>query len=84
MSYTLTQKSQVTIPKTMRLHLGIRPGESIDFEPLPDGRVAISPARPSIAPMTPDNPFRQCLGIGIAGQSTEDMLRETRGEDSMR
>jgi antitoxin PrlF len=84
MSYTLTLKSQVTIPKSMRLHLGVGPGESVDFEALADGRVAISPARPASAAAGAENPFRQFLGIGMAGLSTEEILRETRGEDCMR
>ncbi|MBI2664809.1 AbrB/MazE/SpoVT family DNA-binding domain-containing protein [Candidatus Woesearchaeota archaeon] len=29
---TLTQKSQVTIPKQFRLALGLRPGDDVDFE----------------------------------------------------
>ena len=84
MSYALTSKSQVTLPKNMRLHLGVRPGDAVDFEPLPDGRVAISSARPEHAKRPVDNPFRKFLGIGLAGMSTEDMLRETRGEGSLR
>jgi AbrB family looped-hinge helix DNA binding protein len=84
MGYTLTSKSQVTIPKSMRKHLGIQPGESIEFEPLPDGRVAISPANKVDTPGTAENPFRKFLGIGIAGLGTEAILRETRGEDSLR
>lgn len=84
MSYALTSKSQVTLPKNMRLHLGVRPGDAVDFEPLPDGRVAISPAQQQPAKLKAPNPFRKFLGIGIAGLSTEKILRETRGEDSMR
>lgn len=84
MGYALTSKSQVTIPKNMRLHLGIHPGESIEFEPLPDGRVAIFPARKVVTVPKSENPFRKFLGIGISGLSTEEILRETRGEDCMR
>lgn len=84
MSYALTSKSQVTLPKTMRLHLGVRPGETVDFEPLPDGRVAIVRARQASPTSTAKNPFRRFLGIGISGLSTEEILRETRGEDCMR
>lgn len=84
MGYALTSKSQVTIPKRMRAHLGIHPGESVEFMALPDGRVAIFPARPVAALSVAENPFRQFVGIGVAGLSTEEILRETRGEDSMR
>lgn len=84
MSYALTSKSQVTIPRTMRLHLGVRPGEAVDFEPLPDGRVAIVRARQAAPTAGAENPFRRFLGIGISGLSTEEILRETRGEDCLR
>jgi antitoxin PrlF len=88
MSYTLTSKGQVTIPKSMRLHLGIQQGDEVNFETLPNGRVAISPAdtKPSAkAKRAPEvNPFRQFIGTGIAGLRTEDILRETRGKDSLR
>jgi AbrB family looped-hinge helix DNA binding protein len=39
MSYTLTSKGQVTIPKSMRLHLGVQQGDEVNFETLPDGKV---------------------------------------------
>ena len=84
MGYALTSKSQVTLPKAMRLHLGVQPGAMVNFEALPDGRVAIFPMPKAKAPDVPENPFRQFLGIGIAGLSTEEILRETRGEDCLR
>ena len=37
MSYALTIKSQVTVPKAIRQHLHVQPGQEIDYEPLPDG-----------------------------------------------
>lgn len=82
MSYTLTQKSQVTVPKAVRQALGVEPGQSVDYEVLPDGRVlmvAAEPKRPE-----GENPFLQWIGTGILKQSTEEILRETRGEDCMR
>ena len=83
MSSALTRKSLVTLPKNMRLHLGLRPGDAVDFEPLPDGRVAITPAQQQQPKPKVVNPFRKFLGIGIAGLSTEKILREIRGRDSM-
>ena len=82
MSYALTQKSQVTVPKAVRLALGVGPGQAIDYEVLPDGRVIMVAAAPK--PSGNDNPFLKWLGTGILKQSTEDILRETRGEDCMR
>ena len=80
MSYALTVKSQVTVPKAIRQHLHLVPGQSIDYEPLPDGSVRITAAR------TPadDNPFLALVGIGIRREPTEEIMRETRGEDAMR
>ena len=65
MSYALTSKSQVTLPKNMRLHLGVRPGDAVDFEPLPDGRVAIAPAQQQPAKLKAANPFRKFIGIEL-------------------
>jgi antitoxin PrlF len=80
MSYALTVKSQVTVPKAIRQHLRLVPGQSIDYEPLADGSVRITAAK-----QTPeDNPFLAMVGIGIRRQPTEEIMRETRGEDSMR
>ncbi|MFP5405468.1 MAG: AbrB/MazE/SpoVT family DNA-binding domain-containing protein [Gammaproteobacteria bacterium] len=42
---TVTARGQVTLPKDVLQHLGIRPGEKIELDKLPDGRVALSAAR---------------------------------------
>lgn len=42
----LTAKGQATIPKAVREHLGLKPGDKVRFFPLPDGRVFILPVRP--------------------------------------
>jgi antitoxin PrlF len=41
MSNQITSKGQVTIPKKVRDFLGVKPGESVDFEPTADGRVVL-------------------------------------------
>jgi len=43
---TVTAKGQVTLRKDLLKHLGVRPGEQIEVEALPDGRVEIRAARP--------------------------------------
>ena len=43
MTPALTVKSQVTIPKAICNFLGLKPGERVRFEPIPAGRVAITP-----------------------------------------
>ena len=44
---TVTTRGQVTFRKDVLRHLGIRPGEKIDLEKLPDGRVILKAARPA-------------------------------------
>ncbi len=75
----LTVKSQVTVPKEIREFLGIGPGERLKFEPMADGRVAITPAQPRKR-AEPD-PFERMKGSGKAGVTTEKVMRATRGAD---
>ena len=44
---TVTTRGQVTFRKDVLQHLGIRPGEKIDLEKLPNGRVILKAARPA-------------------------------------
>jgi antitoxin PrlF len=80
MSYALTVKSQVTVPKAIRRHLQVGPGQKIDFEPLPDGSVRIVAVRDPFQ----ENVFRKWRGTGILKMPTEEILRETRGDECMR
>jgi AbrB family looped-hinge helix DNA binding protein len=43
---TVTSKGQVTLRKDLLKHLGVRPGEKVAVEKLPDGRVEIKAVRP--------------------------------------
>jgi AbrB family looped-hinge helix DNA binding protein len=43
---TVTARGQVTFRKDVLQHLGIHPGEKIELDKLPDGRVALRAARP--------------------------------------
>ena len=43
---TVTARGQVTFRKDLLRHLGIEPGEKIEVDKLPDGRVALRAARP--------------------------------------
>jgi AbrB family looped-hinge helix DNA binding protein len=47
MESALTVKGQATIPKAVREHLGLRPGDRIKFFFHPDGSVAILPKVPT-------------------------------------
>lgn len=44
---TVTERGQVTFRKDVLQHLGIRPGERIAVDKLPDGRVTLRAARPA-------------------------------------
>ncbi len=79
MAYALTSKSQVTVPKQVRKALNVGPGEEIDYLIEADGRVVIFPSRPGLD--TTGNPFLAMVGIGIRKRPTDDIMRETRGED---
>lgn len=43
---TLTVKGQATIPKTIREHLGLKPGDGVKFFVHPDGSVVLLPKVP--------------------------------------
>jgi AbrB family looped-hinge helix DNA binding protein len=45
---TLTSKGQTVIPKAIRDHLGLKPGDSLDFVVQDSGEVLIRPATEDI------------------------------------
>ena len=42
---TVTSKGQVTLKKELLQHLGVRPGQKIEVDTLPDGQLAVRAAR---------------------------------------
>lgn len=44
---TVTTRGQVTFRREVLRHLGVRPGEKVELDLLPDGRVALRAARPA-------------------------------------
>lgn len=44
-SLVVTMKGQVTLKRDLLQHLGIRPGERIDFDKLPGGELRVKAAR---------------------------------------
>ena len=75
MSTTVTTKGQVTIPKSVRDHLGIHPGSKVDFRRMDDGQIVLVPAETK-----PASCFAQLRGHAGEGMTTEDILALTRGE----
>jgi AbrB family looped-hinge helix DNA binding protein len=49
MESAITSKGQATIPKTIRDHLGLRPGDRVKFFLHPDGSVVLLPKLPASA-----------------------------------
>ncbi len=49
MESAITSKGQATIPKAIREHLGLHPGDRIKFFLHPDGSVALLPKLPASA-----------------------------------
>ncbi|SFJ88910.1 Bifunctional DNA-binding transcriptional regulator of stationary/sporulation/toxin gene expression and antitoxin component of the YhaV-PrlF toxin-antitoxin module [Mesorhizobium albiziae] len=44
---TVTAKGQVTLRKDLLQHLGVGPGQKIEIDKLPDGRISVQAARPT-------------------------------------
>ena len=44
---TVTAKGQVTLRKDLLQHLGVRPGDKITVDKLPDGRIEVRAVRPA-------------------------------------
>jgi AbrB family looped-hinge helix DNA binding protein len=72
----VTTKGQVTIPKRLRDHLGIKPGCSVEFVLAEDGRVWLK-ARPPAA----EGRFARLRGSARSDMTTDEIMALTRGED---
>ena len=44
---TVTAKGQITLRRDLLEHLGVRPGEKVSVDKLPDGRIEMKAARPT-------------------------------------
>lgn len=45
---TITSKGQITLPKAVRDHLALGPGDRVDFVLAPDGRFDLIPVKASV------------------------------------
>lgn len=80
MATRVTSKGQVTIPKRVRDLLGIRPGTPVDFDLLPDGQVAIRPARGGGRKAgAAASRFARVRGAATVRMRTDEILALTRG-----
>lgn len=79
-SFRITRKGQVTLPKNIRDHLGVREGDDVWFQIAPDGRVIV---RRHLSDAARRNAIEQARGSADANTdlTTDEYLRITRGED---
>ena len=89
MSYTLTSKSQVTLPKAIREHLKVAPGDAVSFQVVADGSVRVAPARGASrasalaldAAKQRFNALRGCGGLAGTNGDTDALMCLLRGYD---
>ena len=72
----MTTKGQVTIPKRLRDHLGLKPGSGVDFEIERDGRVYL---KAHDGP--PESRFARWRGSLKTEMTTDEIMALLRGED---
>jgi AbrB family looped-hinge helix DNA binding protein len=73
---TMTTKGQVTIPKRLREHLGLKAGSNVEFELESDGRVVLKSRRKA-----PKSRFAKLRGTMKSGMTTDEIMALTRGEE---
>jgi len=81
MAHQVTVKGQVTIPKRVREHLGIRPGSGVEFEVGPQGDVLLRKAGPPSKRARPRSRFAALRGARKTGMSTDEIMNLLRGYD---
>ena len=78
MSTTVTRKGQVTIPKSVRDLMGIKPGSKVDFERAADGNIVlVKSGKKAKAPLSR---FAKLRGRAGKGPSTDEIMALLRGE----
>jgi antitoxin PrlF len=71
----LTSKGQVTIPKRLRDHLGLKPGSEVEFTMNNQGEIVVRTKEP--LPKSRFNAIRGTLNLGI---TTDEFMRFVRGD----
>jgi AbrB family looped-hinge helix DNA binding protein len=74
----ITSKGQVTIPKRVRDHLGVKPNAEVEFEVIADGRVVVLAKR-----KRRKGRFAHLVGIAKGkgpDLTTDEIMALTRGE----
>ncbi len=83
MESAITTKGQATIPKAVREHLGLKPGDRVKFFMHPDGSVVLLPKLPVTALRGILKPKRrvtiEAMNEAIASQAIASVARRRRG-----
>jgi antitoxin PrlF len=79
MAHQLTTKGQVIVPKSVRDFIGVKPGDSVKWEVMADGRAALSPAKRARTNFA--DSLKAFVGVAEGKGSTEELMRMTRGDD---
>ncbi len=78
MANRVTTKGQVTIPKPVRDHLGLSPGNEVTFRRAADGSIVIEKADVASQPRSR---FARLRGHAGKGMSTDEIMALLRGDD---
>jgi antitoxin PrlF len=85
--HRLTSKSQVTVPKDVRVAMGLRPGDCIEFIREADGRFSIVKGQAPAAETREQRHARILAALKAAegsidldGMSTDEYMRWLRGD----
>jgi len=81
MSTTITVKGQVTIPKNLRDHLGLRAGDQVDFIYADDGSVRLQPVRTKRV-AKPKSRFAALVGVRSSAGRTDRLMNLLRDYDA--
>ena len=73
----ITTKGQVTIPKKLRDHMGVKPGSTVEFRLRPDGDVVLV----RVDGRKPRSKLARLYGVARGGMTTDQIMALTRGED---
>jgi AbrB family looped-hinge helix DNA binding protein len=71
MKMTVSEKGQVTIPKPLRVRLGLRKGQVLEVRE-DEGRLVMTQA-------LSEDPFDKYFGILKLGRRTDEIMKELRG-----
>ncbi|HEV2382024.1 MAG TPA: AbrB/MazE/SpoVT family DNA-binding domain-containing protein [Terriglobia bacterium] len=74
MKTIVSEKGQITIPKPLRVRLGLRKGQVLEVRE-ERGRMVMTKKRP------PRDPIDELYGILKPGRSTDEIIDELRGPE---